>query len=53
MTRLFERLRLQAHLKGLRERMGSREADRVIVAVLEQYWAMPLQKSEHEPWVRD
>jgi hypothetical protein len=53
MTQIYERIRLLTLLKGLRERMGSVEADRLILAVLEQYWATDLQKSEHEPWVRD
>jgi len=47
MTQIYERIRLLTLLKGLRERWGSREADRVIVAVLEQYWATPLQRPEH------
>ena len=38
MTVLFERLRLQAHLTGLRERMGS-QADQVVLDVLERSWA--------------
>lgn len=47
MTQIYERVRLLTHLKGLRERMGPIEADRVIVAVLEQLWATPLQRPEH------
>ena len=38
MTILFERLRLQAHLTGLRERVGP-AADQVVLDVLERYWS--------------
>lgn len=43
MTILFERLRLQAHLKGLCERMGPVVADRVVLDALERYWASQAQ----------
>jgi hypothetical protein len=50
MTRLFERLRLQAHLTGLRERVGP-EADSIVLDVLERYWATtektPARGPEH------
>jgi len=45
MTILFERLRLQAHLTGLRERVGP-AADQVVLAALEQYWATTEQIRE-------
>jgi hypothetical protein len=45
MTRLFERLRLQAHLTGLRERWGP-EADQVVLDVLERYWSTTEQTRE-------
>ena len=47
MTRLFERLRLEAHFKGLRERWGQ-EADRIVLDALERSWATSLQKPEPE-----
>lgn len=43
MTLLFERLRLEAHLKGLCERMGPVVADRVLLDALERYWASQAQ----------
>ena len=48
MTRLFERLRLEAHLTGLRERWGP-EADRIVLAALERSWATTEQTRELEP----
>jgi hypothetical protein len=42
MTRLFERLRLEAHFKGLRERWGQ-EADSIVLDALERSWAMNLE----------
>ena len=43
MTRLFERLRLEAHFKGLCERMGPVIADQVVLDALERYWASQAQ----------
>jgi hypothetical protein len=43
MTLLFERLRLEAHLTGLCERMGPVIADRVVLDALERYWASQAQ----------
>jgi hypothetical protein len=48
MTMLFERLRLQAHLTGLRERVGS-AADQVLLDVLERYWATTEEMVPREP----
>jgi hypothetical protein len=48
MTMLFERLRLQAHLMGLRERMGP-EADSIVLDVLERYWATTEEMVPREP----
>ena len=45
MTILFERLRLQAHLTGLRERVGP-AADQVVLDVLERYWAKTQETPE-------
>jgi hypothetical protein len=42
MTRLFERLRLQAHFKGLRDRWGQ-EADSIVLDALERSWANDLE----------
>jgi len=42
MTRLFERLRLEAHFKGLRDRWGP-EADSIVLDALERSWAMNLE----------
>jgi hypothetical protein len=47
MTVLFERLRLQAHLTGLRERMGP-AADQVVLDVLERYWSKTEEIREHD-----
>lgn len=46
MTRLFERLRLEAHFKGLRERWGP-EADSIVLDALERSWATTEQTREH------
>ena len=48
MTRLFERLRLQAHLTGLRERMGP-QADSIVLDVLERYWTKIQETPAREP----
>ena len=48
MTILFERLRLQAHLTGLRERMGP-AADQVVLDVLERYWTKIQETPAREP----
>ena len=48
MTVLFERLRLQAHLTGLRERMGP-EADPIVLDVLERYWSTTQETPAREP----
>ena len=48
MTVLFERLRLQAHLTGLRERWGP-EADRIVLDALERSWANDLEIPQLEP----
>ena len=48
MTLLFERLRLQAHLMGLRERMGP-QADSIVLAALERYWATTEKTPAREP----
>jgi hypothetical protein len=48
MTILFERLRLQAHLMGLRERMGS-AADPIVLDVLERYWTKIQETPAREP----
>lgn len=45
MTRLFERLRLEAHFKGLRDRWGQ-EADRIVLDALERSWATTEQIHE-------
>lgn len=51
MTRLFERLRLEAHFKGLRERWGP-EADRIVLDALERSWTKiqetPAREPEHD-----
>ena len=47
MTRLFERLRLEAHFKGLRDRWGQ-EADRIVLDALERSWAMNLEIDQPE-----
>ena len=51
MTRLFERLRLEAHFKGLRDRWGQ-EADRIVLDALERSWAtteeIPELAQEHD-----
>ena len=48
MTRLFERLRLQAHLTGLRKRMGP-AADQVVLDVLERSWSKIQETPAREP----
>ena len=50
MTRLFERLRLEAHFKGLRDRWGQ-EADSIVLDALERSWATPVQMPEPESQV--
>jgi hypothetical protein len=47
MTRLFERLRLEAHFKGLRDRWGQ-EADSIVLAALERSWARIEEIREHD-----
>ena len=49
MTVLFERLRLEAHLKGLCERMGPVIADQVVLDVLERYWTKIQETPAREP----
>jgi hypothetical protein len=49
MTMLFERLRLQAHLTGLRERVGPEAADQVLLDVLERSWAKIQETPAREP----
>ena len=49
MTLLFERLRLQAHLTGLCERVGPVIADQVVLDVLERYWAKIQETPAREP----
>jgi len=48
MTRLFERLRLEAHFKGLRDRWGQ-EADQIVLDALERSWATDLEIATLEP----
>jgi hypothetical protein len=48
MTRLFERLRLQAHLTGLRQRWGP-EADSIVLDALERSWATTQETPAREP----
>ena len=48
MTRLFERLRLEAHFKGLRDRWGQ-EADSIVLDALERSWATELETVQSEP----
>ena len=40
MNQLFERLRLQAHIRDLRRRLGG-DADQVILRALELEWPQP------------
>jgi len=47
MTRLFERLRLEAHFKGLRDRWGQ-EADSIVLDALERSWAKNLKIDQPE-----
>jgi len=47
MTRLFERLRLEAHFKGLRDRWGQ-EADQIVLDALERSWAKNLKIDQPE-----